>query len=243
MNCLRYRNYFAIFCAVLICGSHGCRSEVPTQVNPPAQSDSSTSSMDPIVAAPDNSDTPFELETGFSPLTRTDFEEFDDGPDTWKATGDGIVCTGKPKGYLYSKQSYDNFTWRLEYRFPRPASLKDETKFKGNTGFLVYINGEQKLWPICLEVQGKQIQMAAIKENGGADPVTTDDNEPARQQARKPVGQWNAIEIVSKAGALTVSLNGTPISTSQAGTLTSGLIGIQAEDHPFEIRRMRIHTE
>lgn len=186
---------------------------------------------------------PFQLESGFTALSLDQFDAFGAEPETWKATEGGISCTGKPKGYLYSKQSYENFTWRLEYQFPRPKSLKDDSKFKGNTGFLVYVNGEHKLWPVCIEVQGKYVQMAAIKENGGADPVTVEESDADRQEHRKPVGEWNELEIVSKDGALKVSLNGTPISSSQAGPLTKGLIGIQAEDHPFEVRHMRIRAD
>ena len=111
------------------------------------------------------------------------------------------------------------------------------------TGFLVYITGEHKLWPMCLEVQGKHVQMAAIKENGGAEPVKAEDDDAARQQARKPVGQWNSLDIVSKDGALAVSLNGTPISKCEPDFLSEGLIGIQAEDHPFEVRRIRVRRD
>jgi hypothetical protein len=186
---------------------------------------------------------PFELEEGFTQLASPDFEAFGAEADTWEPTPEGMRCSGKPRGYLYSKQSYQNFTLRLDYRFPRPASLKDETKFKGNTGFLVYITGEHKLWPVCLEVQGKHVQMGAIKENGGAQPVTATDDDAARQKARRPVGRWNAIEIVSNNGALSVTLNGVPISKCEPDFLSEGLIGIQAEDHPFEVRRMRIRRD
>lgn len=188
-------------------------------------------------------ETPFSLEDGFSALSLDDFDAFQAEPDTWSATEDGIHCTGKPKGYLYSHAVYQNFTWRLDYRFARPKSLKDEAKFKGNTGFLVYITGEQKLWPVCLEVQGKHVQMAAIKENGGAAAVTVSDDEAAREAARKPVGQWNRLEIVSKDGALTAKLNDIAISRSEPNFLSDGKIGIQAEDHAFTVRRMRIRSE
>ena len=183
------------------------------------------------------------MEDGFTQLGFADFEAFGAEASTWEGTTDGIKSSGKPKGYLYSKQPYQNFTLRLEYRFPRPANLKDEAKFKGNTGFLVYITGEHKLWPVCLEVQGKHIQMAAIKENGGAQPVTATDDEAARQKARHAVGEWNAIEIISTNGALSVSLNGTPISKCEPDFLSEGSIGIQAEDHPFEVRRLRIRRD
>lgn len=186
---------------------------------------------------------PFALEEGFAPLTLSDFQAFGAEDDTWRLENDAIVCTGKPRGYLYSNASHQNFTWRLEYRFERPKSLKDEAKFKGNTGFLVYISGEHKLWPVCLEVQGKHVQMGAIKENGGAAAVTVQDDEAARQEARRPVGEWNRLEIVSRDGALTVRVNDRLISTSQPAFLSEGKIGIQAEDHPFAVRRMRIRDE
>jgi len=185
----------------------------------------------------------FQLEDGFTLLSFSDFEAFGAEAGTWEGTAEGLKCTGKPRGYLYSKQSYQNFTLRVDYRFPRPKSLQDDAKFKGNTGFLMYITGEHKLWPVSLEVQGKFVQMGAIKENGGAQPVTATDDDAARQKARRPVGQWNAIEIVSTNGVLAVSLNGTPISKCEPDFLSEGLIGIQSEDHPFEVRRLRIRTE
>lgn len=244
----------------------GCSSQMPPAATPKTATSSSEASSDvtvsgttegkpngPDAAEPDDksdktvatskAEPPFQLEEGFALLTYPDFEAFGAEASTWEGTADGIKSSGKPKGYLYSKQPYQNFTLRLEYRFPRPANLKDESKFKGNTGFLVYITGEHKLWPVCLEVQGKHIQMAAIKENGGAQPVTATDDEAARLKARHAVGEWNAIEIISKDGALAVSLNGTPISKSEPNFLSEGLIGIQAEDHPFEVRRLRIRRD
>lgn len=200
-----------------------------------------TSADEPSV--PSEPEQPFVLEDGFTALAFQDFESFQAEPDTWTATEDGIRCTGKPKGYLYSLTPHHNFTWKLEYRFERPKSLKDETKFKGNTGFLVYIIGEHKQWPVCLEVQGKHVQMAAIKENGGAAPVTVHDDEAARQSARKPVGEWNRLEISAREGAVTAKLNDVPISRSEPNFLSEGQIGIQAEDHPFVVRRMRIKDE
>lgn len=202
--------------------------------------------IEPEVATvdePSEPETPFSLEEGFTSLSFQDFDAFQAEPDTWSATDEGVQSTGKPKGYLYSLASHQNFTWKLEYRFDRPKSLKDDAKFKGNTGFLVYINGEHKLWPLCLEVQGKHVQIAEIKENGGAAPVMVQEDKAARQTARKPVGQWNRLEITSRDGAISVKLNDVPISRSEPNFLSEGQIGLQAEDHPFAVRRMRIRDE
>jgi Domain of Unknown Function (DUF1080) len=227
----------AVLLAVLI----GCRGEVPAPektAQPVAPAKSEVASAEP--ARPEK---PFQLEDGFELLKLADFDAFGAEPDTWSATDEGLKCSGKPRGYLYSRQPFQNFTLRLEYRFPRPEKLKDEAKFKGNTGFLIYISGEHKLWPVCLEVQGKHVQMAAIKENGGAEPVKATDDDNARQKARHAVGEWNRIEIMSRDGALTVALNDTPISTCEPDFLSEGPIGIQAEDHPFEVRRIRIRRD
>ena len=238
--------------AVLIFVVTGCGGKADSPAPADTRGVASPSASVPPSAAAETKpaeptvETPFELEEGFKLLSFDDFAAFtaDEAlPTPWSATETGLICAGKPKGYLYSKGPYQNFTWRLEYRFPRPPKLTDDEKFKGNTGFLVFITGDHKLWPICLEVQGKFVQMGAIKENGGANPVVASIDEAERQKARKPVGEWNSLEIVAKAGALNVSLNGMSISHSEPNFLSEGLIGIQAEDHPFEVRRMRIRAD
>ncbi|MEI8382542.1 MAG: family 16 glycoside hydrolase [Planctomycetota bacterium] len=215
---------------------------LPSKESKPEAEKTPASTKAPDAAAQQD-DSPFQLEKGFTKLTFADFEAFGAAEDTWEALEEGIFCSGRPRGYLYSKESYRNFTLRLDYSFDRPDNLKDDAKFKGNTGFLMYITGEHKQWPVSLEVQGKHIQMGAIKENGGAATVTATDDDAARQKARKPVGEWNSLEIVSVDGSLTVSLNGVLISKSEPDFLSEGLIGIQSEDFPFEVRRMRIRRD
>lgn len=233
---------FMVSAAIAIWNSSGCR---PSAMAPQAVDSGgpagSTAVAEPVVTS--EPEAPFELEPDFRALTLQQFEAFGAEPGTWSESEGVWSCTGKPRGYLYSKEPFQNFTWRLEYRFPRPADLKDDSKFKGNTGFMVYITGEHKIWPVSLEVQGKHVQMAAIKENGGATAPTVQEDADMRAAARKPVGQWNALEIVSREGEITASLNGQKIAQSEPVFLSAGSIGIQAEDHPFEVRRMRIRIE
>lgn len=244
----------------------GCRGEVP-QTPPSTTTPTTTTPAQPVPAAtsatkpagtaaaakqtepedflPESTtdETPYVLEDGFQPLTLADFVPFPAGSAGWSEAGDKLLATGKPKGYLASRDSFENFTWRLELRYPRPKSLTEDAAFKGNTGFLVYMTGEPKIWPICLEVQGKHVQLGAIKENGGAAAPVVQHDPAVRDGVLRPVGTWNEMEIVSKGGALTVTLNGTVVATSEPNFLSSGSIGIQAEDHPFELRRVRIRRD
>ena len=190
----------------------------------------------------------FTLEEGFRALTFADFEPFFAKPlqspqTTWLSMHDAIVCFGKPKGYLHSKEQFTDFTLRLELRFAPPADESAAKNFNPNSGVMLHIVEPHKQWPKSLEVQGRFAELATIKENGGAAKVQIVDDNAARESARKPVGEWNAIEIVSKAGAITSFLNGTKICESQPSDVTSGMIGLQSEDFEVHFRRLRIRPE
>ncbi len=189
----------------------------------------------------------FELEEGFVFLANdSDMGEFTvpvGDAATWSIDGHTIKCSGRPRGYLKTKQSYRNFTLRLDFRYARPKNLKDDDKFKGNTGYLMYISDENTPWPACVEVQGKHVQLAKIVAIGGAEAVEATDNEQARIDNRKPAGQWNSLEIQSNEGALVSILNGVKIAESRPGPLTEGPIGFQAEDWAIDFRNVRIREE
>lgn len=108
---------------------------------------------------------------------------------------------------------------------------------------MLHITEPHKQWPKSLEVQGRFEDLATIKENGGAAKVEIVDDRTARESARKPIGEWNAIEIISKSGTVTALLNGTKVCESQPSDVTSGMIGLQSEDFEVHFRRLRIRTE
>lgn len=244
----------ALFLCLTGCGT----SEPSAPITPPAASTSVTavSPADDAVAsaaAPVAPDVPpplpaVELEDGFRWLSLDDFEIFYSKPAggavVWQAVPEqhGFDCLGQPRGYLHSKASFGDFTLRLSYRFPGPASLTSSADFKGNTGFMLHINGPHRQWPVSLEVQGKYPEMGMIKSNGGAAAVTASDLPEARTAALKAPGEWHAVEIVSAGGAVTSFINGQKICESQPGELTAGLIGFQSEDFPVQFRHIRIRA-
>lgn len=183
----------------------------------------------------------FSPEDGFTQLTLADFAPFQGEENTWQEIEGVIVCSGDPKGYVYSNQPYRNFTWRADYRF---APVQDESKRSlANTGFMIHIQPPHRTWPRSLEVQGRWDEMCSIKSNGGVPDLQIQDDEAARQSARQPVGEWNSVEIVSRDGRLSSTLNGQPICTSEAGELTEGLIGLQSELFEVHFRRLRIRND
>lgn len=228
----------------------GCFSEPPPPVvvsspEPPVISV-------PTVATPWNADTladgEFTLEEGFRALMLSDFEPYfakppQDGQVTWSSMHDAIICFGKPRGYLYSNETFADFTLRLEFRYAPPADESTVKDFNPNTGVMIYITEPHKQWPKSLEVQGRSADLATIKPNGGAAKFEIVEDPVARDAARKPFGDWNTLEVISKSGALTAVLNGTKVCESQPSDISAGAIGLQSEDFEIHFRRLRIHAE
>jgi hypothetical protein len=85
--------------------------------------------------------------------------------------------------------------------------------------------------------------MASIKSNGGVPALTVSDDPAAREAARLPVGEWNAIEIVARDGAISATLNGMVICTSQPGELKSGKLGLQSEGFEVQFKHLRVRLD
>lgn len=181
-------------------------------------------------------------EEGFVPLGKSldDFVLVATPPETWTFEGDVIKCSGKPNGYIATKKAYRNFILKFDFRFVRPEGLKNDWDFRGNSGYLIYITGEHKVWPKCVEVQGMYRQVGRIFAIGGAPPVKATDYPEVRRRVLKPVGEWNTLEIVSRDGALTARLNGEVVCESEPGELKEGPIGFQSEGAEIHWRHVRI---
>jgi hypothetical protein len=185
-----------------------------------------------------------EKEEGYKPLGNgkdmSPFKIVGGSEGTWSVDGNVIKCSGKPAGYFATTQSYKNYSFRFDFKYPRPAGLEDDNNFDGNSGYLIHISGEHKVWPKCIEVQGQNKTAGNIFAISGAKAVKAKDDTAARKKALKPVGEWNSMEIISKDGALTAILNGTKVCESEPGDVTEGPIGFQSEGAEIHFRNLRI---
>jgi len=222
----------ASYLLLLMCG---CRPpEGEQQVQPaenPTPSFNHSTSPDIITVDPD-----------FDRLSLADFEKFHADDGTWVEEGGMLICSGVPRGYLYSKASYRDFTFRGEYQFVLTEDQKKQQN-KANTGFMVAIQSPHQVWPVSLEVQGSYGKMGSINTNGGLPRVKMTDLSDVRERVRLPVDQWNAVEIVMRAGKITSRLNGEIVCTSEATELKEGPIGLQAEGYVVRFRNLRIRRD
>jgi hypothetical protein len=212
----------------------------PAEPQPQAPQPTSAPAAAPTVTATEPA---FTIEPGFELIPFSDCAVFpadDTTAGTWTSSGDEFLCTGKPKCYLHTKAPLGDGTLRFDYRFEPDPKVTDPVKLAAhNTGVLLFIQEPHAIWPQSIEVQGKYSEMGQLRPNGNAAAVEYTDKPEVREAARQPVGEWNSIEIVTKAGALTASINGQVVAEGKPGELTSGLIGLQAEGHRLRYRRLR----
>lgn len=164
-----------------------------------------------------------------------------DGADptkAWSVTNGVIHCAGLPNGYLRTEKSFRDYKLTVEWRFVKVAPKLD------NSGILVHIQAPDKVWPQCVQIQGKHSRQgdlflmsgAESKEHRGKDantalPLRGDSNE-------KPVGEWDTVETICSGDTVKAYVNGKLMNETTECTISSGKIGIQSEGGEIEIRKM-----
>lgn len=158
--------------------------------------------------------------------------------ETWNVTNGVLHCSGKSVGYLRTKNSFRDYKLTVEWRFVKMAPKLD------NTGVLVHMQLPDKVWPACVQVQGKHERQgdlflmagAESQEHRGLDantalPMRGDSNE-------KPVGEWNTCETICSGKNVKAYINDRLMNETTECTVSSGFIGIQSEGAEFEIRKL-----
>lgn len=159
-----------------------------------------------------------------------------DPAKTWTVTDGYIRCTGKPTGYFYTDKSHKNYVLRYDWRYPKGS------KPDSNSGCLVHIQEPHKVFPKCVEPQGRYQDHGKLFMIGlTKDEIMTNNfDAEALKKALKPMGEWSTTEITcSDDGSISVKVNGADISNGQT-VLTEGPIGWQSEGSEIHFRNIKI---
>ena len=160
-----------------------------------------------------------------------------DPADTWSVADGVLSCRGRPIGYLRTEETFTNFVLTLEWRTPPGAP-------PGNSGVLLRVVGEDKVWPKSIEAQLHSGHAGDIW-NIDRFPMQVD---PARTQGRRtvklepsseaPLGEWNRYRIELYAGELRLEVNGVLQNTASFCEEVPGWIALQSEGAAIEFRNI-----
>jgi hypothetical protein len=161
-----------------------------------------------------------------------------DPEDVWKVRDGAIYCSGNPTGFMRTKKEYSDFKLILEWRWPEKP---------GNSGVLLHMSGEEKIWPLCVEAQlmhkraGDFIGMGCnFNENkakkGGPISYTPRMND----SSEKEPGGWNTYEITCKDDTIEATVNGQIQNRATGVSIRKGFIGFQSEGVPIMFRNFKL---
>jgi hypothetical protein len=159
--------------------------------------------------------------------------------DVWSVEDGILICKGKPAGYIRTKADYTNYVLRLQWRF-NPV-----TKEAGNSGVLLRMIGEDKVWPRSVEAQ---LQSGNAGDFWNIDnfPMKTDPQRTSGRNTRKthfaerPIGEWNTYEIIVDGGSIILNVNGETVNEAWDVMETPGKICLQSEGAEIHFRDIRL---
>lgn len=173
--------------------------------------------------------------------------------ETWKKTGDELICYGHPIGVIRSENKYENFLLHIEWKHMEAG---------GNSGTFVWSDaktGDNRL-PNGVEVQMLELDWVKLNtKDGKAPPLayvhgelfgvggveTVPDNPRGRRSKSienrcKGKGEWNTYEVVCVDGTIKLSVNGKFVNGISKSTKKKGYICLESEGAEIHFRNIRV---
>jgi hypothetical protein len=221
------------------CGGDERAATAPSDVPPDTPADAAPDSGSEELSGSPAAD---GFESLFNGRDLTGFELVAIDTNTLSVVDGVLKCTGVPNGYFYPPGIYRNFVLRLDFQFARPADLAPgaDATFGGNSGWFMYVEPPHQVWPRSLEVQGLANDFSGVYTLPEFLPVDFTIDQQALSAARRPIGDWNHLQITSNEGALEIALNGRVIDRSQPTDLVEGQIAFESEGAEIHFREIWI---
>jgi len=148
---------------------------------------------------------------------------------------DGLLDdTGRPAGYIRTTDDFTNYTIHLQLKHVQ----------KGNSGVLLRMTGQDKVWPKSIESQGQSGSMGDIWNidkfpmKAAADRTKGRHTRKMYDSNERPIGEWNDYEITLDGGALEIKVNNLVQNTATDCEEVPGKICLQAEGSHKQFRNI-----
>lgn len=158
-------------------------------------------------------------------------------PDTVWTTENGLlICNGNPNGYVRTVNDYSNYKLTVVWRWPGEA---------GNSGVLLHMSGEDKVWPKSIEAQLHSGSAGDFWLIDGPEIKEHTDKSSRRvvkmaESSEKPLGEWNTYKIICTENTITLYVNDVLQNKGSETSINSGKICFQSEGAPIDFKDIYI---
>ncbi|MCG8701015.1 MAG: DUF1080 domain-containing protein [Bacteroidales bacterium] len=166
--------------------------------------------------------------------------------DTIFFVKDGVInAKGKPFGYFRTKEKYENYKLHVEWRWVAKPK---------NSGVLLHVTGEDKVWPQNIEAQLRHNDAGDIVlvQEGSKATIreTTHQIKPGdkwwnirtkfEESSEKPLGEWNEYDITCKDATVELKVNGVLQHYATDVYPNKGYIAFQGEGAWIQFRNITV---
>lgn len=166
--------------------------------------------------------------------------------DTIFYVKNGVInAKGKPFGYFRTKEVYENYKLHVEWRWVEKPK---------NSGVLLHVTGEDKVWPQNIEAQLRYMDAGDIVlvQEGSKATIrdTTHQIKPGDKwwnirtkfeaSSEKPLGEWNEYDITCKDATVELKVNGVLQHYAADVYPSKGYIAFQGEGAWIQFRNITI---
>jgi hypothetical protein len=173
--------------------------------------------------------------------------------DTWKISGDELICSGHPIGVIRTEKEYENFILHIEWKHMEAG---------GNSGVFAWsraVPGENRL-PDGVEVQMLELDWVNLNIRDGVKPpeayvhgelfgvggveVLPDNPRGKRSQSVenrcKGMGEWNVYDVICTDGTIKLSVNGKFVNGISKASQKKGFLCLESEGAEIHFRNIII---
>jgi hypothetical protein len=168
--------------------------------------------------------------------------------DAWAVEDGNIVCKSGGGGYLVTEKEYADYEFRCEYMWSKEGGNSGVgLRIPAAGGDPAYVGMEIQLIDDENWEKVNKFKLADYQHTGSIYDV-----QPAKLQANKPIGEWNAVRIVCKGRKVTIEQNGKELVNANLDDFEnkfekhpglkreSGHIGFQSYNIKLEFRNVFI---
>lgn len=161
--------------------------------------------------------------------------------ESWELLADGVIDRGLSSGYFVTRQNFQNFHLRFDYRYIRDTSPAQESGPVGRSAsVLLFVEPPATASPSAIAISLTQTFGGRVKALGVAPTPEPDAAEMVGVPVAKPIGEWSSLDIRVFEGRVKVSIDGQKVSHADFLRPMIGAIGFSSGGRAVEWRRLRV---
>jgi Domain of Unknown Function (DUF1080) len=160
-----------------------------------------------------------------------------------------LFVSGKDLGYVITEKGYSNYHFKVDFKWGEKRwPPRENNKRDAGICYNIPISEPDSIWPQSIECQIQEgdvgdfwlLGFSTIKVNGVQNEPANHTRMIKQNDAEKPTGEWNTVEVISYNGKCVHIVNGVVVNVGEDASVKEGRILLQSEYAEIFYRNVKI---